>query len=285
MKHATVRDTDSNPYLQDLLNQRYGETVRRPDVIEDSLVAKILSHRSVRTFSSAPLPELTLETLVAAAQSAATSSNLQLWSVVAVDDRERRLALAEVAGGQGHVERSPLFLVWLADLHRTARLADAQGAGKDALAYIDSFLTAAVDATLAAQNAVLAAESLGLGTVYIGALRNRPTKVAEILELPPQTFALFGTCIGWPEVGVAGAIRPRLPQEVVLHRNTYRPISEQQPAFEGYDRAVMEFQKSNKSSRKGPWTETAVAHVASIDGLGGRHCLRQALDVMGFELR
>jgi nitroreductase len=58
------------------------------------------------------------------------------------------------------------------------------------------FLMAAIDTALAAQNAVVAAESLGLGTVYIGALRNQPERVAQVLGLPHKSFAVFGLCVG-----------------------------------------------------------------------------------------
>ena len=69
----------------------------------------------------------TLETLVAAAQSAATSSNLQTWSVIAVTDPDKKAALAKVAANQKHIEQCPLFLVWVADISRNQRLAAEEG--------------------------------------------------------------------------------------------------------------------------------------------------------------
>ncbi|WP_275407863.1 nitroreductase family protein [Actinoplanes regularis] len=74
-----------------------------------------LAHRSVRRFGPRDVTERELATLIAAAQSAPTSSNLQPWSVVAVRDPQRKARLATLAGNQAFVAQAPLFLVWLAD--------------------------------------------------------------------------------------------------------------------------------------------------------------------------
>src|SRR3546814_7015230 len=75
------------------------------------------------------------------------------------------------------IVQAPLFLVWLIDLGRLTRLAEARGVSSEALTYLESFLLGAVDASLAAQSAVVALESLGLGSVYIGGIRNSPAEV------------------------------------------------------------------------------------------------------------
>ena len=163
------------------------------------LIESLLGHRTVRAFLPDPVPEDTLALMVAAAQSAATSSNLQTWSVVAVKDPARKARLASLVGGQAHVRDCPLLLVWLADLSRLDRVGNLTGVPAKANDYLEMFLVALVDAALAAQNAVVAAESLGLGTVYIGAMRNRPEDVAQELALPQHAFAAFGLCVGRPD--------------------------------------------------------------------------------------
>ena len=119
----------------------------------------LLSHRSVRGYRPDPLPEGTLETLIAAAQSAATSSNLQTWSVIAVTDPDAKAQLAAASNNQRHIEQCPLFLVWLADLSRNERLGAQENTDLETIPYLETFLVAAIDAALAAQNAVIAAES------------------------------------------------------------------------------------------------------------------------------
>lgn len=143
------------------------------------IIDNLLVHRCVRRYQPTPVPEGTLELLVAAAQSAATSSNLQSWSVIAVHDPARRQRFAEIAGGQSHIVQVPLFLVWVADLSRAKRQAERDGEVLEALDYLESLLFSSIDATLAAQKAVVALESLGLSSVYIGALRNDIAAVSE----------------------------------------------------------------------------------------------------------
>ncbi len=181
----------------------------------------LLAHRSVRSYLPAPLPEGMLETLGAAAQSASTSSNLQTWSVIAVADPAAKRKLAAVAANQRHVMECPLFLVWLADISRNQRLGDAAGVTMEVMPYLETFFVAGIDAALAAQNAVIAAESLGLSAVYIGALRNDPEEVAAILDLPRGTAGIFGLCVGYANPENLAEVKPRLPQAAILHRERY----------------------------------------------------------------
>src|SRR5579883_2014577 len=192
MSSATPATPDA---AQAQLYQRYGAALDGLEPLWNECLHTLLCHRSIRAYLAHPLPVGTLETLVAAAQSAATSSNLQTWSVVAVEDHDRKARLAQLAGGQAHIRQCPLFLVWLADLARLTRMATLRGRAHDGLDYLEMFVTAVIDAALAAQNATIAAESLGLGTVYIGAMRNQPEAVAAELGLPPHTFAVFGLCV------------------------------------------------------------------------------------------
>ncbi|HEY0469080.1 MAG TPA: NADPH-dependent oxidoreductase [Polyangiaceae bacterium] len=283
------------PAVRDLLGQRYGRPWSDELVTEqpastsreaEAIISRLLSHRSVRQYLPKALPQGTLELLVAAAQSAASSSNLQLWSVVAVEDAERRRALSQVANNQAHIQQAPLFLVWIADLNRGAELARARGLPSDGLSYLEMFLMASIDTALAAQNAVVAAESLGLGTVYIGALRNHPERVAELLGLPSTAFAVFGLCVGWPNPDAPAAIKPRLPQPVVLHRDGYQLSDSEHAAVAGYDALMQGFYSDQGMPvPAGGWSLHSAKRVANAAALNGRHVLREMLGRLGFELK
>ncbi|HLO87804.1 MAG TPA: NADPH-dependent oxidoreductase [Nostocaceae cyanobacterium] len=277
--------------IHDLLNQRYGADTSNVEIAENPSLINLFSHRSVRSYLSQPLPAGTLETLVAAAQSAATSSNLQTWSVVAVEDTERKAKLSELARGQAHIRQCPLFLVWLADLARLTYIAENQGLPHEGLDYLEMFLMAAIDATLAAQNAVVAAESLGLGTVYIGALRNQPEAVAEVLNLPPRVVAVFGLCVGYPDPEVQTAIKPRLPQAAVLHRETYKLTEQEEAIAYGgrsaiaqYNQTMQAFYTAQNMDVPGDWSEHSVKRIATPEALSGRHKLAEILRKLGFKL-
>ena len=277
-------DTEtSTPSRTALLRARYGDGAVPAVGPWNATLDLLLAHRSVRSYLPRPLPQGTLETLVAAAQSASTSSNLQTWSVVAVTDPDAKRKLSAVAANQQHIIECPLFLVWLADISRNQRLGDAAGATMEVMPYLETFLVAAIDAALAAQNAVIAAASLGISTVYIGALRNDPETVASTLGLPPGTFGVFGLCIGYENPRKAADVKPRLPQAAVLHRERY-DAGPEAALVAAYDRTTTAFSERNEMART-TWTDRVFGRMTKIAHLAGRDRLRQALNALGFELR
>lgn len=269
--------------ITELLKHRYGIGGLNSEIPGNDCINTLLSHHSVRAYLSKSLPAGLLETLVAVAQSAATSSNLQTWSVVAVEEPQRKEKLAQLANNQAHIQQCPLFLVWLADLARLTHIAETRALPHEGLDYLEMFLTAVVDAALAAQNAVIAAESLGLGTVYIGAMRNHPEEVAQVLGLPPHVFPVFGLCVGYPSPETNTTVKPRLPQSVVLHRETYHDGEDHEIAF--YNQVMQDFYRSQQMNVPGDWSEHSIKRVASAQSLSGRDRLREALQNLGFLLR
>ena len=269
---------------QQLIAARYGDASQPAPAAWSPVIEQLLGHRSVRAYLPDPVSDAQLAAIVAAAQSASSSSNLQAWSVIAVREPARRARLAELAGGQAHVAEAPLQLVWLADLARLAHLThltQRPGAGLD---YLEMFLVAALDATLAAQNAVVAAESLGLGIVYIGAMRNRPEEVAELLGLPPKVVAIFGLCVGRPDPARPADIKPRPSQSVVLHHERYS-LDAQTPGIEAYNATMARFYEEQKMKVHGTWAVHSSKRVANADALSGRDRLAEALRARGFALK
>ena len=245
-----------------------------------AVLAQQLGHRTVRSLTSDPLPDGVLETIIAAAQSAPTSSNLQLWSVVAVEDPAARVRLAALAGGQKHVATAPVLLVWVADLSRAHALA-GDGLELSAAAELNTTITAFVDAALAAQNAVVAAEALGLGTVYIGALRNRPREVAAELNLPDGVAPVVGLTVGYPAVESREQVKPRLPQTAVLHRERYRPAVAEELA--AYDQTISGFYASQ--ALDGAWSDRLITRLSHTQVERGHDDLRGALEDFGLPSR
>jgi nitroreductase len=246
-------------------------------------ISLLLSHRSVRSYKPDALPEGTLQTLMAAAQSAATSSNLQLWSLVAITDSKKKSELAKIAGNQKHIEQCPLFLVWLADLSRNQRLGAEEGVDMEVMPFVETFLVAAIDAALAAQNAVIAAEALDLSTVYIGAMRNNPKRVAELLELPSEVFGVFGLCVGYASSDVETEVKPRLPQPAVAFHEVYGNADETRL------RAIYDVEMEGFSKRhemvSDTWSKKVLGRMGKLSAMNGREKLMEILRSMGFRLR
>ena len=237
----------------------------------------------MRGFLSDPVPPGTLETLIAAAQSAATSSNMQLWSAIAVTDPAKRKVLAEIAGNQKHIEQCPLYLAFVADMSRNERMSQAEPVTFENLPYLETFMVACIDAALAAQNAVVAAESLGLRTVYIGAMRNDPAKVHELLGLPEKAFVVFGLCVGYADPAAKNEVKPRLPQSTVLHHERYdaAPEARDRPA---YDAEMAQFSARNEMQAT-TWTNRMLNRMGPLKAMNGRERIRATLAKLGFEIR
>lgn len=269
---------------QTRLNIRYGINAMPAPHSWSPVIDSLLDHCSVRSFLPDPVSDDQLTAIIAAAQSASSSSNLQAWSVVAVRDPAKRAALAEYAGGQTHVRDAPLQLVWLADLARLEKLAAESGRPSAALDYFEMFLVGVIDAALAAQNAVAAAESIGLGTVYIGGMRNKPESVATLLELPQKVVAVFGMCVGTPDPAKPASIKPRPPQSVVVHHDRYS-LAAQDAGIETYNSAMAAFYTEQKMNVHGTWAVHSAKRVAGPETLSGRDTLVDALHKRGFTLK
>ncbi len=204
--------------------------------LETPAIEQIFRHASVRQYRPDPVSVGMVELVVAAGQRSSTSSNLQTYSIVAITDADKKARIAELIGNQRQILQAPVFLVWCADLSRLDRVCDLRG-HRQVTAYVESFLVAAVDAAIAMQTAALAAESLGLGMCYIGAIRNQPREVISLLQLPRLVFPISGMTLGWP--AVEPPIRPRLPLEAVLHWECY-DSSQEAGALEAYDQTMIE---------------------------------------------
>jgi nitroreductase len=271
---------------QHRLDLRYGPGTLPVPAVWSPIIDHLLGHRSVRRYRPDSVTDDQLRAIIAAAQSAATSSNLQAWSVVAVRSPETRAALAELAGNQAHVRDAPLQLMWLADLARLERVAHLAGRPSAALDTMEMFVLAVVDAALAAQNALAAAESLGLSGCYIGGMRNQPEQVAELLALPPKVFAVFGMTLGIEDAGAgAAAVKPRLPQSVVVHPERYQPPENLDVALEAYNRTMADFYESQQMAVRGTWAIHSSKRIADAQALTGRDRLVEALKNLGFSLK
>ncbi|MCC2033932.1 nitroreductase family protein [Microbacterium allomyrinae] len=262
-----------------LLDGRYGDGAADAALHLDQAgtIRRLLEHRSVRAFDSAPLDEAIVDTLVAAAQSASTSSNLQSWSVVVVRDQAHKSAAATLAGDQQFIRDAPVFLIFVADWARGAAIARGRDEASEGIGFLDSTLVATIDAAIAAQNAIVAAEALGLGAVFVGAVRNHPGELSALLDLPDAAFPVVGVALGWPRADDRSQVKPRLPQVVVRHDERYRAGVPQD--LEGYDRTLRRFNESQ--GRAGGWLDAVVARVRSASALHGRERLRAILSSRG----
>ncbi|MFV9510285.1 oxygen-insensitive NADPH nitroreductase [Tepidibacillus sp. LV47] len=217
------------------------------------------NHRSIRSFDKRPVSQEKLEKIIATAQMASTSNFIQAYSVIQVTDQEKRKQLAHFSGDQSYVEQAPVFLVFCADLYRIQQVIEYKGEEAN-FSTIESFLLTTIDTALFAQNVMLAAESLGLGGVYIGGIRNQPEQVSEVLDLPQLVMPLFGMCLGYPAEPIPDQ-KPRLPLSVVLHQNTYK--KEQLNEIHKYDQEIGNYYRKRTNGKREDTWSTMMARLFS----------------------
>ncbi|TDF94109.1 oxygen-insensitive NADPH nitroreductase [Paenibacillus piri] len=243
----------------------------------NEVTALLKKHTSIRKFTGQPVTDEQLHAIVESAQCASTSSNVQAYSIIRVADEHMKQQLSVLSGNYSYVLECPVFLVWCADLFR---LHQAHALHEDAEpAYIgttEHLIVATVDTALAAQNAAIAAESMGLGIVYIGGIRNHIAEVAKLLQLPKYVYPVFGMCLGYPDQ--QPGLRPRLPLAAVLHENTYDPERMTRP-MEEYDRIIQQYITKRTGGKKtSTWSEDMTAKLKTP----ARLHMKSFLELQGF---
>ncbi len=203
-----------------LVCDRFGEAfdLSGADLPPFESLHRILARRTHRRYADRPVPAPLIGLLCRAALSASAKSDFQQASIVTVTDPGKRAALAAPFPAMPWIGTAPVFLVFLGDARRLERLGALHGIPQDN-GILEGFFNAAVDAALALQTCILAAESVGLGTCPISVLRNQAPLVGELLELPDKVFPVAGLCIGWP--ADTGHISLRLPTTITLHTDRY----------------------------------------------------------------
>ncbi|MGB1253647.1 MAG: NADPH-dependent oxidoreductase, partial [Candidatus Promineifilaceae bacterium] len=176
-------------------------------------------HVSVRAFSDRPVSDTMIRDILNTARRAPTSSNRQTYSMIVVRDPETRKQLAVLAGNQAHINQCQVFVAYCADLTRVDLACQMHDAAL--VPGLELTLVSTVDAALVGMTANTAIESFGLGCVMVGAMRNHPKKVAELLGLPKGVYVVFGMSIGWPDPDNYPAQKPRLAEEAIIHYEKY----------------------------------------------------------------
>lgn len=206
--------------------------------MKNETIERQLAHRSIRKFTTETVSPEIIATLVEVAQHTATSSFLQQYSIVGLTDPEKKAVLADICH-QPYVASASHVFMMVVDLERNQQIAVEKAVEPERIPYASTFMSGYADAILAAQNIVTAAESLDLGTVFLGSILNDAPRVIELLGLPKYTFPVLGIGIGYPDQ--KPQLKPRLPKALVYHENQYQVNKELTKALEDYDREVTEY--------------------------------------------
>ncbi len=217
----------------------------------NEVIGLLESHRSIRKFSDQPIEDTLLKTLIKSGQHAPSSSFLQAYSVIHIRDPIKRSKLAAWCGDQEHIIKASVFLVFCGDMYRLQHACQKHNVTM-IQGMTEQLLIASVDTAIMAQNVLLAAESMGIGGVYVGAIRNNPQGVSEMLHLPEHVFPIFGMSLGYPAEDPQP--KPRLPVSMVLMEEEYAYNDQ---LLEEYDDVFRNYIKERKSNaREESWSDT-----------------------------
>lgn len=215
----------------------------------------IFNHVSVRKFTEQKLTDNQIKQLVQAAQAASTASYQQSYSIIGIDDDAIKAQIAKMAGDQDFINGGHLF-IFNADLNRNHLIAQKLDKNiNETVAGVDAVIIGAVDASIAAQNMTLAAESMGMGICYIGGVRDGIVGISELLHLPDEVYPVFGLLVGYPTQ--KNDPKPRIPFNGIYHKNHYDPGK--LSIIEQYNQETRQYYQ-NRSGKKSDrtWADTAI---------------------------
>ncbi len=184
----------------------------------------IIEHRSIRKYKNEPIAEELLNEVIEAGCRASTTGNMQVYSIINTVDPEVKKALAPTHFNQPMVTQAPNVLTFCADFNRFNKWCRQNNAVPGYDNFL-SFMTAAIDALLVAQNVTIAAEDKGLGICYLGTVTYNADQIIEVLNLPKGVVPVATITMGWPDEMPEKA--DRLPLDAVLHQDTYNDYSEE----------------------------------------------------------
>ncbi|WP_422659377.1 NADPH-dependent oxidoreductase [Paenibacillus sp. EC2-1] len=231
----------------------------------NTVLETIMDHKSIRKFKDIKLTDEQITTIVKAAQMAPSSLFMQDYSIIGVTDQKIKDQLYQLTKGRW-VKENGLLLVFCSDLHRITVLASAEQKKKLKLAHkFGPFKKiSTINTSLAAQNATLAAESMGFGAVYSGAIAEHEKAVKKILKLPKNVVPLFGLCIGAPDS--IPDQKPRLPLEAVYFQNEYiQDEVVQKEMLIQYDETMKNYYASRTDNKRvTTWSEKSLDQINEI---------------------
>ena len=181
---------------------------------------------STRVYAPTPITDAEKAAVLSATFRAPTGGNMMLYTIIDVADQALKDRLAVTCDDQPFIAKAPWVLVFVADFQKWIDLFEYSGVASLGAECrkprLGELMLACSDALIAAQNAVIAAESMGIGSCYIGDILENAEEHMELLGLPPHTLPVAMLCFGRP-----AATRPRVPRQTahMVHTDRYQRLT------------------------------------------------------------
>lgn len=206
---------------------------------QNSTIEILNNRRSIRLYKNEPITTEERQTILHATMRAPIAGNMMLYSVLEITDQTIKEQLAQSCDNQPIIAKAPWVLIFLADYQRWMDYFTYSGVEEKAvelqrqtrLPGEGDLMLAICDALIAAQTAVIAAESLGIGSCYIGDIIEQYEFHRDLLKLPRYVFPITMICFGKSaKEDPDWKLQPRFPQQYIVHQNQYRPLHKEKIA-------------------------------------------------------
>lgn len=190
----------------------------------NEVIESLYRRKSVRAYEDREIPEEMKQLILEAAMQAPSAGCQQLYTILDITDQKLKEALAETCDHQPFIAKAPMVLVFCADCKKWYD-AYIEAGCEPRKPGVGDLMLAVTDTVIAAQNAVTAAESLGIGSCYIGDIMENCEKQRKLLQLPDYVFPAAMLVFGWPTKQQKERQKPeRCDLKHIVHENTYRSM-------------------------------------------------------------
>lgn len=188
----------------------------------NKIIESLYDRKSVRVFEERPVSDEFKKKILLAAMQAPTAGNQQLYTILDITDQELKDKLAVSCDNQPFIAKAPMVLIFCADILKWVDLFK-EGGSEPRKPGCGDLILAINDALIAAQNAVVAAESLGIGSCYIGDIMEQCELHREMLHLPEYVFPAAMLVFGYPTRQQRERSKPkRCRLEDIVQENVYQ---------------------------------------------------------------
>ncbi|MCM1484091.1 MAG: nitroreductase family protein [Muribaculaceae bacterium] len=241
----------------------------------------LLQRRSIRRYERQSVTDSQMDFIYQAIRNTPTSYNGQQFSVIDITDQKVKERLYELTG-QKQIKTCSHFMAFCADFNKIILAARAKGVEMPPFFNTaDGMIVATVDASLAMMSAVVAAESLGLGTCCIGYARTAaPKEISRELRLPQQVYLVCGLAIGVPRE--QPDLKPKQPVGTVIHHDRYSRDEDLIDELLDYDKEITEYNATRSGTKS---SNDWVSHIVSYYVEAMKYRMRDALRHRGFDPR
>ena len=230
------------------------------------ILESLFKHKSIRKYKNQPLEDEKLQLIIKAAQAAPSWCNGEQVSIIVIKDQSLRDKIRDCCWGQSYISTCSAFLVFCADFYRVSIAFEKAGKTKEDfekyMSNIDTLIIGSHDVGISMQNATVAAESMGLGTVDIGAIRYKSLEITKELNLPKYCIPICGLCIGYPDDDPG--LKPRLPPKAMCFENKYN-VENAKTGVDEYDEIMKKYlAERDSNARDSNWSKSIAGAYTSF---------------------